>query len=71
VITVFIPVSPVIDAARREAQSALPHAPIVDDEPVPRRSGNHMLRGAAARLLSAAAARIEPNSDVAIAHPHG
>jgi hypothetical protein len=55
-ITVFMPTSPVIDAARNQSQSALPDAPVVPESP--RRP--LAVRHAAARLLAAAAVRIDP-----------
>jgi hypothetical protein len=52
----FMPTSPVVDAARNQSQSALPDAPVVAE--VPRRP--LVVRHAVARLLAVAAVRIDP-----------
>jgi len=52
----FMPTSPVIDAARNQSQSALPDAPVVAETSRRR----FVVRHAAARLLAAAAVRIDP-----------
>ncbi|WP_432941216.1 hypothetical protein ACQPXM_33150 [Kribbella sp. CA-253562] len=58
-ITMFMPTSPVIDAARRQSRSALPDAPVVPHTPRdPRRPS--VVRRSAARVLAAAAVRLDP-----------
>ncbi|GAA1593127.1 hypothetical protein GCM10009789_53950 [Kribbella sancticallisti] len=57
----FIPSSAVVDAVTSTARSALPDAPIVPNEQSNRLAHrSHALRGSIARLLSAAAVRIDP-----------
>jgi hypothetical protein len=58
--TMFVPGSVAVSAARDQAQSALPHAPVVPDKPVARsHARSRAVRGSAARLLLAAAVRID------------
>ncbi|GAB2596488.1 hypothetical protein [Kribbella endophytica] len=52
----FMPTSPVIDAARNQSRSALPDAPVVFETPRRR----PVVRHAAARFLAAVAVRIDP-----------
>jgi hypothetical protein len=59
VIIMFMPISPAVDAARQQSQSALPDAPVVPHTPrEPRRPS--VVRRSAARLLAAAAVRLDP-----------